>query len=829
MKNKIFWSTCLALCSIGNNLFSQATNDISSINIIQKAIELHDNKKYDEAIAEYKKVNRSDSNYVYAATELVTTYIASGKDSSALVLANDLLEIPSSFVPQLISLKASALDDLKQSEAAINVYEEGIKRFPLNYSYTYELGILKMRQEKYKEAYDWFVKSLKVNPYHANTHYHLGLIEMKQGKLAQTMMALLFSLIIDNSSDKAKDIVYALEKMANNEFDFESSVSVPGLDGQDDFSEIETLLKSKVALSKKYKSETKLKFNLTKQVQLIAEKIQVTENDKGFFMQFYAPFFSQLYSKKMLEPFSYYILGGMGIKDVDSWAKSNKDKIAAFEKWAADYISDNISYYEENLNGKMTKVRHYYSKANTILAIGNLDSKGQPIGYWVYYYPNGIKKSEGAHNDKNNRHGVWKYYDKGGVIEATENYEDGKNEGQVEMFYMNGSIDTRKNFVKNLMEGDQLVYYPTGVMKNSYAYTGGVQNGKEKQFHPNGKLEYEVNVVNGKYEGELIQYYMSGHIHLEIAYKGGKQTGTYKRYYNYPENVVSEEGSYNQGLIDGPYMEYHKNGKVSVSGEFKNGEKHSNWKTYNDEGVLLSEETFNNGKYAGTTKNYSNKGVLEEECIYKNDMLQEYKAYGPDGKIIYQNQKDGKSNYDVKLYYANGNLKREGAVKNGKLDGKWKNYHEDGFLVSQENYLSEKNEGVFYYYYPGGKVESEEEYANDSRNGHYKHFYKNGKLQREGFYLDGQMEGVWKSYYVDGTLESINFYKNGSLFNLQQYYAANGKLDYEEVFELDYVKERIDYDSLGNRTFVCRLDKGTGGMEIKYMNGKVHYKQNYQN
>ena len=149
MKNKTFWYSCFLLLSY--NAFSQSTDELNTIKIIQKGIDFHDNKKYDEAIAEYKKVSRSDSNYVLAASELATTYVESGKDSLALSLCNDLLEIPSSYIPSLLSLKANALDDLKRSDEAIKVYEEGMKRFPLNYSYTYELGILKVRQKKYKE------------------------------------------------------------------------------------------------------------------------------------------------------------------------------------------------------------------------------------------------------------------------------------------------------------------------------------------------------------------------------------------------------------------------------------------------------------------------------------------------------------------------------------------------------------------------------------------------------------------------------------------------------------------------------------------------------
>ncbi|HET6227969.1 MAG TPA: hypothetical protein VFF27_16920, partial [Bacteroidia bacterium] len=244
MKNKILLYSFSILLLLSFNAVSQSTDDLQSIKIIEKGIALHDEKKYDEAIAEYKKVSRSDTNYVLAATELATTYCTSGKDSLGLALANDLLEIKSSYIPMLLAIKANALDNLKRSDEALKVYEEGMKRFPLNYVFTYELGVAKLRQEKYKEAYDWFVKSVKVNPYRASTHYYLGYTAMKQGKQVQTMLAWLFYLTIDHESDRSREIVLMLEKMAKNEFDFEKTVKVDELDEQDDFSEMETLVRS---------------------------------------------------------------------------------------------------------------------------------------------------------------------------------------------------------------------------------------------------------------------------------------------------------------------------------------------------------------------------------------------------------------------------------------------------------------------------------------------------------------------------------------------------------------------------------------------------------
>ena len=743
-------------------------------------------------------------------------------------LCNSLLVFPSSYLPSVYAYKANALDNLKRSDEAIQVYQEGAKLYPLNYSFSYEMGILKLRQEKYKEAQDWFIKSLQINPYHANSHFQLGFIAAKQGKMIPTMLAWQFYLILNNNSDRAMGVINALEKMSQNEYDFGTVVKVPELDNMDDFSEIETLVKSKVALSPKYKSETKLKFNFTKQIQLIMEKMVVDKNDPGFFMKYYAPFYQELYKSKMLEPYTYSILSGAKNSDVDSWVKKNQSKIETFNNWAVQYIGKNYCMHEAMLGGKKVMAQRFYNSNNKISAVGIRNEQGESVGYWNFYYPNGILKSEGGYKN-NKREGVWKYYRTNGIVSGTENYENGLVEGIIESFYVNGSIVTKRNFSKSLLEGQQVAYYPTGAKKMEYEYKSDVQVGKEIRYHANGKVNYAINIIDKKYDGEFLQTYINGNTEEKGMLKEGKRVGKFIAYYDVPANQIKEESNYSKGTLDGEYKSYHRNGNVSETGEYKNGLKHGVWKSYTDNNILIAEDGYNNGKNNGSTKYYSNIGKITEEYIYKNDFLQEYKAFASDGGIVYQNKKEGKSSYDVLLYYPNGNKKTEGKIKDGKIEGLLKYYDINGALSSEANYVDGKKEGKNNAYYENGKIKSETNYEKGLMNGYFKKYYKNGKVKLEGAYIDDTKVGVWKSYYANGNQEAINFYKDGEYDQWQQYFASNGKLDAEDYIELDYVSKRWDYDSLGNVAQEASLDRGNGMLIVNYPDGKLFFKVKYDN
>src|SRR5262249_35809447 len=56
---------------------------INSGEIIKEAVKLHDEGKYKEAISLYKKINRSDTNYVFAMYELALSYSADSQYNAA--------------------------------------------------------------------------------------------------------------------------------------------------------------------------------------------------------------------------------------------------------------------------------------------------------------------------------------------------------------------------------------------------------------------------------------------------------------------------------------------------------------------------------------------------------------------------------------------------------------------------------------------------------------------------------------------------------------------------------------------------------------------------
>ena len=79
-------------------------------------------------------------------------------------------------------------------------------------------------------------------------------------------------------------------------------------------------------------------------------------------------------------------------------------------------------------------------------------------------------------------------------------------------------------------------------------------------------------------------------------------------------------------------------------------------------------------------------------------------------------------------YYESGQLKMEGGMKNGKMEGEWTAYFVDG------------------------RVQSHGFFKDGKRTGAAQVFHSNGNKCEEGFYKNGKHCGQWRFYDEQGTL-----------------------------------------------------------------------------
>ena len=149
-------------------------------------------------------------------------------------------------------------------------------------------------------------------------------------------------------------------------------------------------------------------------------------------------------------------------------------------------------------------------------------------------------------------------------------------------------------------------------------------------------------------------------------------------------------------------------------------------------------------------------------------------------------QINNEGTFEIK--YDNDQIKYEGNISNGFIDGNLNTFYEDGNLASSVNYKEGKAFGkaVFYYdnedqtrkaemlfnsdekidgtyteFYENGEKKAVLEIENSKLNGDASFYYDSGNIKIEGSYKNGQKVGTWKNYTEDGNIFDKAKWKNG--------------------------------------------------------------------
>ncbi len=815
-----FYSVLIVL-AVSLQLNAQTlTPPINSGDILTEAYKLSREKDYNGAIAEFLKIDENDTNYMVATIDLGNAYLNARRDDEAVALANKFLTEKNKYEESFYIVKGSALEDTGKFEDAMKAYNEGLVKYPKSFLIYFNIGISYLRKKDYPNGEKYLKKAITINPYHASSHFRLGLAAFQQGKLAPAMLSFLFFLQLENTSQRGSDLVIYMEKILKREVEPEGPITVAG--ETDDFSDIEAILKSKVALNGKYKSKIDLQYDLVKQMQLFLEKLTYNSGDKGFWMQTYVPFFTALQKQGYFEDCMYSSLKPLGNETINKWIDKHKSSQEKYITWAANTMDNSLFTYDEDMNGGKQKVRHFYYSNYKPEAAGNVVN-GKASGYWKYFHKTGFPKSEGNFDDKGEHDGLWKYYYDGGELKEEATFKHGKLFGPYTKYDRNGSKSLVANYADDLYDGQVETYYKTNIKKGSYQFKKGKKEGKEITYYSNGAKKYELNYVNDMGEGSFTQYHPNGKVLETAIFAKNKRSGPYVLYHE--DGTKKSEGTIKDDNNTGPYKAWHQNGNLKEEGQYNDkGLSSGIWKKYLADGKLNEEILYSEKGKAISNKYYSHRGQIENELFYnKSEELSQAKSYDESGKVINDQKKKGK-NFLVTFYRINGNKISEGLYAEDKQEGEWKYYNVDGYASEIESYKEGKLHGKYQSFHNNGKVKVECEYKEGLIEGIYKSYYINGTLERQGYYVGNLEQGYWYYYNECGTLSNIRYYLNSEQTGKQQIFATNGKKIRDEYITDNFFTKIICYDSTGKTTATNLFPLGSGEYLFSFTNGKPYFK-----
>jgi hypothetical protein len=146
-----------------------------------------------------------------------------------------------------------------------------------------------------------------------------------------------------------------------------------------------------------------------------------------------------------------------------------------------------------------------------------------------------------------------------------------------------------------------------------------------------------------------------------IEYKNGLKNGYFKDYYKNGQ-LKGQQFFVNDTINDTSFL-YHENGKLRSLQIFKDKVKSGCWKEFNKEGVMYSEIFFKNGVFDSTCSEYS----------YRSKQL-----------LVRIRYKDGVKAGLEEHYYLNGNPKCKMYFKSGRVLKGTKEWNENGKEIDND-------------------------------------------------------------------------------------------------------------------------------------------------
>ncbi len=350
MKKSILILLLSVLC---HAVFGQ--NSEAAEKLIIEGIASHDKGEYNEAIAKYDEALKLDKNNIFALAEKAISLLALQKYDESIQCCQKAISAHSDDdeLKAVYVTYGNALDGLNKTNKSIEIYNEGIKRFPNYYQLYFNKGVSLSMIEKYDEAIECLQKSIILNPEHASSHNAIARLLNYKHKRIPSLLAYCRFLAIEPQGNRAFENLASMEKiMAGNvEKTGKNSVNVTinpdmladttgnGKIKENDFSSTDLLLSMDAAMDfdKKNKNKTRVEQFIRKFNTLCASLKETRKNNVGFFWDYYVPYFTEMKEKNLIETYAYIAFASSDDKDVEKWLNAHKSEIDQFFEWSNSF------------------------------------------------------------------------------------------------------------------------------------------------------------------------------------------------------------------------------------------------------------------------------------------------------------------------------------------------------------------------------------------------------------------------------------------------------------------------------------------------------------
>jgi tetratricopeptide (TPR) repeat protein len=322
-----------------------AASTASEERAINAAIDLHDQGKYDEAIARYQEVLKGSPDNVLALFELGFSYAAKKDYQKTLEVAQKGTEYKSDLLAMFYDLIGTTLDTMGEPQRAIVAYTRGAELVPDDSRLFYNMAVTYQESLKDGErARQALKKAVAINPNHAEAHRFLGQLFQAGGYRTPAFLTIARFLIIRDASARGALQAYGLWRAVLRGDYPPLSGATPNdasRTNEGDFSAFERLIDASHAVATKEQDAGKAEIEaLVGQLDALLTHLVSTQPDtrSTFVGTHYVPYFVELKQKNFVEPFAYWVSQRAPVPGVKEWLAGNSDRVREFLNWSEKYV-----------------------------------------------------------------------------------------------------------------------------------------------------------------------------------------------------------------------------------------------------------------------------------------------------------------------------------------------------------------------------------------------------------------------------------------------------------------------------------------------------------
>lgn len=417
--------------------------------------------------------------------------------------------------------------------------------------------------------------------------------------------------------------------------------------------------------------------------------------------------------------------------------------------------------------------------------------------------------------------GEFKTYWKNGKVQTVKFISEGNLEGQSKEFDEAGNIVVIQHYYNDELNGKYESFYPSGKLAQIGYFQNGEKIGAWKSYHQNGKLSYEEYYSQGQSNGYRTVYTIEGIKKHESFYKGGiiqwtdvydKEGKLFQRHelsmgnaeltLKHANNFIIKSGELKGGEWNGTVTGYYPNQQVSTQKTYINGLLHGEQKTFYPNGQLKESSTYEYNVKQGKYSSFYKNGNKHWEIHYENDQpigtVVQYQEKGREKSLQIFNKNGDKTK--VIDFHSNGKIRTSTPYFHGFIHGTRNTYDNTGQLAIQRKY----NGGVLYEYgynkngiitsipfhgegelktfYENGKIACSYQISDHVYEGKYLRYFSNGNPWIETNYKDDEVHGKYIVYFPNGKVKELQNFSLGTLNGVSIRYFKNGNKRSEENF-----------------------------------------------